>query len=102
MAAFHFLPTTHPTITTATWTKVNAKSHSSGYACLILNEDATATFRFEVVANGETVPTTAAHGTKLVAGQGYQWDYDGLLLGDLYVYQASGGSLATLAVREEA
>lgn len=99
MAQFHYLPTTHPTITTATWTKVTTRKH--GRACLILNEDPTASFRFEIVANGETVPTTAAHGMKLAPGQSYEWDYDNLLLGDLYVYQSSGGDLATLAIREE-
>jgi len=100
MAQHSPIPTAHPSIPTATWTKVNTVPGNRRKYLLLLNEDAANTFRVETVASGGAAPTQATDGWPIKAGNWYEQTYDNLSTGDVYVYQASGGPIATLAVKE--
>ena len=98
-------PTTHPSIATATWTLVTAVDGVDRRSLCIANEDQSNVYRFEMVASGESIPTLATQGRPLgygVAGSagGTYEESDERTTGACYVYQASGGTLATLAVTE--
>lgn len=98
--------TTRPTVTKETWTKVNTLSGSERRYLLLVNEDETNVWRFEMVARGVAAPTLATHGRVLVKapagcmGGTYEETADNRALADCYVYQGSAGDLATLAVVE--
>ena len=96
------LGTTHPSILTATWTKLTTlpggQENNGRTALLIVNENTTVTFRIETGCL--TAPTTATAGIPLAPGGIYQEDIDNITNGYVYAYQTSGGTLTSLAVKE--
>jgi len=105
-----FVPiaTTHTSIATATWTKINAKKGDARKFLRVINEDTSNVWRLALVGNGGTVPTLSTQGFPLTAssatgpllGSIYEEHGDKRSSGDVYAYQASGGPLTTLAVTE--
>lgn len=96
------LPTTHPSLTDATWTKVNTlvgkKNGQQVRAAIHLrNEDTANIIRFELT---DTAPTLATEGRELRPGDFFFEDGFASTVDDVYAYQASGGDLTTLAVSE--
>lgn len=98
------LATTHPSIPNAAWTKVTAVPGRDRRYLLIINEDPTNTFRIETVQAGAPAPSGATAGFPLgpgtPAGGYFEETYDNLGVSDVYAYQASGGPLTSLAVKE--
>ena len=96
-------PVTHPSIPSATWTKVSvipAGSTMPRKLLVLMNEDGTNTFRFEFVQAGGSVPTLATQGLPLYSHGEVTYDHTACPTGDVYVYQASGGALTSLGVME--
>jgi hypothetical protein len=68
---------------------------------ILVNEDTTNVWRFEIIQPNEAVPTLATEGLPLYPNGGCMVeDYTGCSTGDVYAYQASGGALTSLAVQE--
>jgi len=107
MAIASTTQTTHPSIPSGAWTKVTAIEGSRRKRLILLNEDPTNTFRFEICNSTVAATLGATSGLPLAPATGgvgtgglYEEDYDNLTTEHAYVYQASGGALTTLAVKE--
>ena len=113
MAVYSPNPTDHPTIPSGAWTKISQFGESAGRPrklLMIWNEDTSTQFRIEILRAGVTpasLPLGATDGFPLdpaasatSTGGSYLEDYDMIATGDVYAYQASGGRLTTLGIRE--
>ena len=103
------IATTHPSVPTATWTKVSTLAGKDRRYLRLVNDDPTNVWRFEMVVAGAAAPVGAAVGTMLSKGStghtgGFyeENEHSKLSNAEAWVYQASGGALATLAVTEGA
>lgn len=90
------LDTTHTSIPDTTWTKVNTLPGVERRFLMLVNETGAA-FRVET---SDTIPTLATEGFALANGATYTEAGDTRSTQNVYVYQASGGALITLSIKE--
>ena len=96
------IATTHPSIPTATWTKVNTYTGRQGrQGILVINENSSVNFRLEPCNATEAALLTSASGILLTPGGHYEENKLNTTMEDIYVYQASGGALTSLAISEK-
>lgn len=100
-------PVTRPSIPSGEWKKVNTLTAGRRKFLSLSNEDVLTTYRFELLPTGSTGPTLATAGRPLspavppfLVGGTFTEDFDAMSSGDVWVYQDSGDTLATLAVLE--
>ena len=99
------LAVTHPSVATATWTKVSAVDGKQRKYLKVSNESQSVVWRVCRVPAGAAAPTAAGDGEPLnygASGNHGEVIEETLVLSrsDVYAYQASGGPLTTLAVTE--
>lgn len=90
------IDTAHTSIATATWTKVNTIQGKDRRFLMLVNESGE-DFRVET---SYAEPSGATKGFKLADGQVYQEAGVTCSAADVWVYQASGGPLITLSIKE--
>lgn len=93
-----YKPTTHPSIPTATWTKV-LDTNEARKGFIIANESPTVNMR---VAMTYILPTLATDGLPLNSGGDgvVESDFDAQYCGPVYIYQASGGASVACGIVE--
>jgi len=97
------LPESRPSIPTGAWTKVTTIEPAKRTMLRVVNVDASNVFRVCLVPVGGAAPTAATAGLPLLAGSpggAYEENTMNGTYADIYAYQASGGTLATLFVQE--
>ena len=100
MAIHTPLPTTHPSVPSGAWTKINTVSGSNRRRLLVVNENSSVNYRIETCGAHEVAALGASSGLILTPGGSYTENYDSLSSANVYAYQGSGGALTTLAVKE--
>ena len=106
------LPTAYPSIPSGVWTKVNTRNPETKKHFVLANHDTTNAFRFlKLPVSLTSASVNATYGAtagKILApasdathvGGTDEETKDNISIADIWVYQASGGALATLAVDE--
>lgn len=91
---------THPSVPSGAWTKITVQNPDSRKFLRIVNENSSVNYRIETCRANQVAGLVAGSGELLTPGGSIEENYDGSSTQHFYAYQASGGALTTLSVKE--